>query len=357
MAAFLRDIVDLAKPGSNPIVLFGRTGAVQDAWLWLDDAGIDAPVLEIGYYDENEASKFARLQAQHIRRESHQREPDARAIELILDGLRKQTLRDGGVFAGYSPVLIAVAKRVADRSEQGTANTQELISRLESGEEKFTLDSIVRQILDREQKKLERLKLQDESLRSKLYSPGEQIARLVSRLYGGALEVRLPEMSATDQETYRNALETWVQEHPFLDGEGKAAASAVFAGRITAEALNTTNVGSRALALELARGTTANPFLAEFYMSRLDLPRAERYIPSEHIGIIYASIRARLSITETASLRIEAERCDDELSGVVENFVLTAETSWGSIKTQSITVGAHKESACMSAINLSKRRF
>ena len=108
-AAFMRDLVDLTTPDVKPVVLFGRTGAVQEAWLWLSEHGVEAPVLEIGYYGIDKAAKFARIQAKDRRQEEEEREPDGRAIDLILERLRGRLNEDDDSFSGYSPVLIAVA--------------------------------------------------------------------------------------------------------------------------------------------------------------------------------------------------------------------------------------------------------
>lgn len=305
--AFLRDIADLSSLGGKPLVLLGRTGSVQEAWLGLDDMGIRAPVFEIGFFSDVLAFEFCLKQVQLIRREQFQREPDKRAVRLILDKVRADTGTDKSRFSGYSPVLIAVAKQVADVNDIGSQNTQALISALESGQHELTLSSITDSILAREQTKLRKLKFEDESLKEVLYGPGEQLARLVNCIYGTAQEFRLPGMSVADREVYTNALESWVSDHPFLDGTGSAPSSAVFGGLIAAQAL----AGVAApivLRKELARGTAINPFLAEFYGELVQRGvQGAPNIPAAHVGVIYASIRARLSLGETASLRIDGE--------------------------------------------------
>ena len=168
-AAFMRDIADLAAPQVKPVVLLGRTGAVQEAWLWLSEHGIEAPVLEIGYYDRHQAAKFARIQAQDIRGETSEREPDGRAIDLILARLRAHLNEDDDSFLGYSPVLQAIASWVADPDNPDTQNTQKLISDIERGKEHIRLNEITDSILAREQNKLKRLPLEDETMHDRLY--------------------------------------------------------------------------------------------------------------------------------------------------------------------------------------------
>ena len=204
-AAFISDVADLAKPNCKPVILFGRTGAVQEAWLWLAEEGIEAPVLEIGYYDQERAAEFAKIQAQKIRGELKMREPDGRAIDLIM-GRLKSDLQAEASFVGYAPVLIAVAKQVADRKERDSQNTQELISRIEQGQAKITITTISNDILSREQRKLSSLSFEDPTLHSRLYTPDEQIARLIRRLYDNMTPPPLPPtMSAQDRQTYTEA--------------------------------------------------------------------------------------------------------------------------------------------------------
>lgn len=316
-AAFMRDITELAKESIKPIVLLGRTGAVQEAWVWMSDQNIEAPVLQIGYYDMEQAAEFAKIQAQIIRKEGNRREPDGRAIDLLLEQLRAQTSADGGTFSGYAPVLVAVAKQVA--GPDALANTQELISRIEQDGEQITLTEIAGSILKREQRKIETLEFEDKTLRDKLYTPKEQLARLVAHIYHTTPSLELPEMSAQDQVNYNNALSTWVTEHPFLDGDGQRPSSAVFGGLIASEAICSEPSADLALTEALGHGTAVNPFLAEFYIAnRGQNPERPPMIPAEHVGILYASLRARLSLGQTANLRIDGEIDDDGEADAVE---------------------------------------
>lgn len=319
MTAFMKDLVALASDNRNPIILLGRTGAVDDAWILLDDEDVEAPVLQIDYYSKAQAEEFVKTRIQHTREEKHRREPDKRAVELMLDSLAKLTPKDGGTFSGYSPVLMALAERIVDRNTNSSdnANTQKLISRIEKGEEVFSLEGIAKAIMEREQSKLSKIQFENKELTNILYSSGEQLDRLAARIYGGALDYSLPEMSSDDKQKYNKALENWIEEHPFLDGEGRNPSSPVFAGLLAAHALKRPQSKEAVLRNELGcngRNTPVNPFLAEFYIS---LPKDDQtlpHMPSEHLGIIHASIQARLAIGEYASLVIDV---DDE-SGQAE---------------------------------------
>ena len=312
MTAFMKDLVDLASDNRNPIILLGRTGAVDAAWILLDDADVQAPVLQIDYYDRKKAEDFVKTWIQHFRREQHPREPDKRAVKLMLARLAELTPKDGRTFSGYSPVLMALAEIIADRNTNSSdnANTQKLISRIEKGEEVFSLDVVTKAIMEREQSKLSGIQFENKKFTNILYSPEEQLDRLAARIYGGALDYSLPSvMSYDDQQKYNEALENWIEEHPFLDGEGRNLSSPVFAGLLAAHALKRPQSKEVALKTELERGTSVNPFLAEFYVSLPKDGQTLPHMPSEHLGIIHASIQASLAVGEYASLVIDA---DDE---------------------------------------------
>lgn len=302
--AFMDDVVRLIGPKYKPLVLFGRTGAVEDAWLVLSDKGLEPPVLEIGYFNQSQSAEFCKIQVQSARNDNSIREPDDRAVDLLLGRMRETLQVKEDSFSGYAPVLIALAERVVDPVNP---NTQAFIARLEKDQEPLTLTGIADSIMRREQEKLNSLPFQNQSLRGKLYAPDEQIVRLLAHLYGGTPNTYLPPMSALDRQTYDDALKTWVLEHPFLDGTGKRPSSAVFAGLLGCKALQTEEIAEAALDREFDRGTLANPFLSEFYMLDLGSTGSDVEIPADHIGILYASLRARLAQGEAASLRIDGE--------------------------------------------------
>ena len=301
LEAFLADVAYVSRDRSMPTVLLGRTGAIQDAWLLLSDI-VSVSVLEIGYYPPNVGLAFAKARIWADKPNDPHIETSCRALETLLNRLRQNTQADGDRFAGYAPVLQAVANHVARES-----NPSALISTIERGEQPVTLKDIVEAILIREQQKLQTLTFEDASLASRLYKPAEQLQRLVARVYGRPVPL-LPPMNPKDAQTYSSALETWVAEHPFLDGTSNAA-SAVFGAVIVAAALHDPNTAQEAAAKELGRGAAANPFLSELYFKN----DSDRNLPPEHVGIIYASLRARLSLGDSASLTVDGFESEDDL--------------------------------------------
>ncbi|MER8622878.1 hypothetical protein [Mesorhizobium sp. M1143] len=293
--AFLGDVAELAKGRKMPVVLFGRTGAVQDAWLILAEKGQDPAILEVGYYDLETSVEFAVAALQAKRPEKQVSVTEREALQLILGRLREQTKGDGDRFAGYAPVLQAVADHV-----NAEKNPAVLVARLESGEQPVTLLTVANAILERERGKLDTLAFENASVREQLYSPSEQLGHLAARLYGCPAPA-LQALTPKDEQTYADALNTWVAEHPFLKSL-HSASSVVFEAMIATHALKNPAIADQVVARELARGAAANPFLAEFYV--LD-PAESVFLPPDHVGIVYASLRARLALGDSASLLVE----------------------------------------------------
>jgi len=160
---------------------------------------------------------------------------------------------------------------------------------------------------------------------ARLYLAAEQLDRVVARVYG-LPSPALPILAAEDSRTYSVALETWVGEHPFLDGTATKPSSAVFEAAMTAHALKHESTSNQALEKELRRGSASNPFLAELYFPP-STTAPTGYIPPEHIGIIYASLRGRLSIGDKAALTIdgESDEGDEEIAALKAEVEITLE--------------------------------
>jgi len=348
--SFLEDIVVLSRGRSVPVVLFGRTGAIQDAWIVLNDLSVEVAVLEIGYFDRQMSFDFAISKLKNICTEERPfYEADNRAVALLLDKLREQTEGEGDRFAGYAPVLQAVAERVVRES-----NPASLIARIDKGEEGVSLLSVARAILERDRSKLMSLNFEDKELKNVLYSPEEQLDRLVARVYG-VPGPNLPPMSPHDAQIYESALNVWVGEHPFLK-ETNNCSSAVFRAMVCVHALNDAATAPVVLDQELGKGSKANPFLSEFYLSQ-GQGQGVAFLPSEHVGIVYASLRAGLAIGDSAALNIDVpDDFDDEndLRSEVE-IELTRQGSdrprmlcFDSDQTGVIRLGSHVEDVVIS---------
>jgi hypothetical protein len=306
-AAFLADVARLAKDRTAPTVLFGRTGAVQDAWFVLSDHPASTAILEIGFYGLNAATDFAMAIVEAEKPASPYRAVEQRAVGLLLQKIREQTSNDGDRFAGYAPVLQAVARRVLSED-----NNASLIAEIEKGSQPVTLQTVVSSILNRERGKLSTLQFEDAKLTDRLYTEKEQLDRVVAHMYRTE-KPAFPPMSPNDLQIYSTALENWVADHPFLNGAYEAS-STVFDAVLCAHALKSKPAIPAALQRQLDRGGAANPFLVDFYLSESEeTTNISPFVPPEHIGVLYASFRARLSLGDTANLTVEGvEDGEDE---------------------------------------------
>lgn|GEM_PF-5680682 len=77
------------------------------------------------------------------------------------------------------------------------------------------------------------------------------------------------------------------------------------------QALKNPASADAAIPRELKRGAAANPFVAEFYLP--EAADSEPYfLPPTHIGVVYTSLRARLSIGDEANLLVEGPEDEEE---------------------------------------------
>ena len=298
--SFLSDVVHQSAGRAVPTVLFGRTAAVQEARDFLIQHPTEVSVLEIGYYGPEAALDFAESSLRTMKEDDRFAVPEREALRLLLEQLRSRTESDGDRFAGYAPVLQAVARRV-----ERETNAAALIARIETGEAEVTVRSIALAILEREQSKFVGFPFEDSSLTARVYSPGEQLHRLVALMHGGPVPTG-PEMSPKDTESYMGAVDSFFVDHPFIvrgagSGANLCASSAVFDAAISAWALQHVPAAADAVSeSELIKGSAANPFLFEFYRTDDD-----RFIAPGHIGVVYSSFRAGLSLGDTASLLVQ----------------------------------------------------
>ncbi|MCR9221666.1 MAG: AAA family ATPase [Alphaproteobacteria bacterium] len=310
--AFLEDIKQIASTRKLPIVLFGRSGAVQDAFIFLIEDKLQISVLEIGFYPEAKAIDYAYALLRSLNEDDTHADTERQAVGLLVRKLRTETRHDGDRFAGYAPVLNAVAEYV-----RRTSNPQSIISDINSGMQPITIQSIVDDILNREKNKIRTVGFEDESLKDKLYHPGEQLERVSSKIFGLS-DPDLPPMSPRDAELYSNALAEWVDEHPFLNGS-KEPATSVFAAALFARSMKSKRFSELATDRVLAEQGSANPFLVEFYLP-VHEPGSKMHIPAEHVGAIYASIRAKLSLGDSASLTVDGGELSDNAGDEIESL-------------------------------------
>lgn len=314
---FLHDALEKSKPRALPTIFFGRTGVVEEARLMLALAGVDCPILVIQFFNRQQAIAFvlsALERLTHSRaytglaaRLSARRRDYELAAEQFVDELVRVTAGDAATFAGYAPVLEAVANVLA-----GVTNIATLQQESADLQNKVLQDLTTR-ILEREAEKLRAQVLSiPKEFREQLYCPDEQLERLAARVFGTTAPPLGSQLPAQFAATYEMAFQTLLEQHPFLDGSGRLPSGAVFDAVILAHALTSANPQAKAAAVRRAGHPplTANPFLIDFYLERATQAEgAEPYVSPEDIVLLYDSMQARAGPGQTVSLSIEA---DDE---------------------------------------------
>jgi hypothetical protein len=324
-AAFLRDVVAVSRWGGKPIVLLGRTGSADEAWSLLLDYGVRPVVATIGRLPEDQAITLATRKASEIRR-GNREDParyeagDGDAARAAIEKLGEATKAEGSDFTGYPPVIFTIAEAIA-----GETNPMQYAQQIRM-KQGYDLASIVEYILQREQKKLKPLDFADPQLGQRLYTPEEQVTRLVARLHETEVDIDLPPMSPSDRKIYEGALKTWIPDHPFLDGQGRGASTAVFDAYLAVRGLRDPRSVDKVRTRLRSRSSRANPFFAEFYLPDLWTSDGEVELANlDDIGLLHGSMLAKRTERERMTLLIEG---DDDVEDDSRGEILVEFERW-----------------------------
>lgn len=272
---------------SPSVVLMSRSDAAELVKLSFADAGVPLATVRLDFFDRKEADQFISAYLRQRFEETDRGEYNValasqRPFELLRERRFKQLaaalvgdaefdLRADwprvANFLGYAPVLVAMAESMAVR------NPTREPERLDASDQVALLREIVEHILRREQMKFEENlgpKLSAfiaadsrVSMPSDLYSPEEQVARLIAYIRGEELATSLPAgLPAEVKPIYDDAARNFLPDHPFL--RGRNFASVVFADY--ARAVSCVSLGVR-LGLRFRPEETIGspgPFFARF---------------------------------------------------------------------------------------------
>jgi hypothetical protein len=239
-----------------------------------------------------------------------------KAATSLVDCLIAETSADGLQFAGYAPVLEAVATVIA--SESNPVKINDTVESIVKGQ---ILKRVTTEIMEREAGKLSnQLAATVAGVNPDgLYTPDEQLSRLASLVLG----VGSPKLPSTLPQhavaAYEEAVQSFLLQHPFLDNKTQKPASAVFGACILAAALtgDDADLASAAQRFSSEGTNTPNPFLLTFYKLAL---RDRNVIPAEHVGLLYASLEATAGMGET--VRLYVGEGEEERSLAVEMSLL-----------------------------------
>lgn len=315
---FLSDVVTLSSPAHLlPTVIFGRVGIVEEAWLSLAERGLECPIFDIDYFDRSRAEKFVltsmdrncldeRYAAFAASFQSH-RGVYQSAVTQLVHALENAAPSDGASFAGYAPVLEAVATVLSEITNPTTVN--DAVHEAMKGQ---VLQHLTNEILVREGTKLrgQLPATMSSDVKDRLYLPDEQLSRLSARIYKVPVPDLKINLSQQDAGTYENAVRGFISQHPFLDGKtGFSPSGAVFGAAVNAHALRSksTNLVRAAERYADHGQHTPNPFLVDFYLPPSSEADGMSEIPPEHLVALYESIRARAAAGEMVRLDIDAD--------------------------------------------------
>ncbi|SNT00499.1 MULTISPECIES: hypothetical protein [unclassified Pseudomonas] len=301
---FLADVAKVAKMGKFPVILLGRVGIIEEAWLILNEGSkLSPPIFDISFFDTAQASQFVMAQLEVLSKSqvanteySHlktalvnHRQVYDDAVAHVIQGISQLSQVDADRFVGYAPVLDAVAKVIA--SEPNPARIKEDLERILEGE---VLTSLADQILERESGKLTaQLKNANPDFPEGLYGPDEQLHRLSCLLFNLPAPPVPSSLSASLMPIYEQAVKALLPQHPFLSGDGRRPSSSVFEAAIVSYALKSQSLAlcNNAVHYVFSVAHTSNPFLIDFYLSLNEDGR----VPAEHIGIIFDSVASKAS--------------------------------------------------------------
>lgn len=246
---FLNDVIDkVPHEGSMPIVLLGRTNAVELAALHIYDKGLKVAILTIEpftiekaceFIDKRVCKKKGKENIVYEKTYKELRNYIIKSIECFFENqsaINRQKTR----FMGYAPVLLATSDYI-----NGANNYQkELVSLQENNNRSITLIiEITERILKRDkQEKIDELLLkqitskrdhafQQEVLHN-VYLPEEQCARVLYAMLGRKYEIP-PTNDEDFNAKYNEKINEWINEHPFL--RDRQPANIVFESYILAK--------------------------------------------------------------------------------------------------------------------------
>lgn len=259
--AFLDDLAKLVKGSpSTTLVLLGRSQIVDECWSYLTGKGIDVGVIGICPFSLEDAKQYVDLSTGN---ESNKSDTYRRARDEILSKLGTAFVGTDGKsgeylnFIGYPPVLDSIATTL--RGERNYFGLLEKLKQSDGAQSQFeTLRRIAEHICRRENEEKVRPNILHDLLENApseckrigkelAFSPLEQAARLVAHILQTKLVFNVfPERVI--QSSYEERLETWVREHPYLDGT--AFRNAVFEAYALVQLLTSTDAELRGLAIQ-----------------------------------------------------------------------------------------------------------
>lgn len=314
---FKDSLVKFADLGVRFIVC-GRALATHDVKKRFDEEGIQCSSWELQPFDLSQQRTFvdrtyqAKKGATSVESSAYIAARDALLANLSFSDVGK----DQDNFAGYAPVLQAVATQLSEQPNLAARSSREKFSNI--GQVIGSLVSIVDEIFSREQRKFAlavREKF-EESVLTDLFTREEQAQMLLHRA-GLADNPSVPEcVEAALRDDYLEFRESQIKDHPFLSGSLEFGwSSSVFEGYCLA--LMEGEISSRR---EFFKAASKNPFFGVF-MSELEVGETDAWglsaVHSSLLAFVSSTVLEGVEATRSVSGKITYQENAYEYSGVL----------------------------------------
>lgn len=308
--AFLEDLIKLSAGSSKAsFILLGRTQALLDCWVYLQEKGLSVGVASIDPFSQEQAVRYINTFADPpvLGQRAHYdatRDSILSRLATALSGEAPKYLS----FIGYPPVLDAIATllreeknyfKLSDSLKEGGGNEIEanLLFKitsyiLERERTEKVLPNVVRGLLTEfppaEQAKIE----------SRAYDWEEQAARLIA--YGQKVPYKMdviPQPGLNAQ--YEEKLTSFVAEHPFLVGGGHEFRNAIFEAVCLAILIASGKHNYAVLVNDYATGRRSNLYLIQMLNQVSPGCNVDRSLVHVLIGaaLEYRSVESEAEIT------------------------------------------------------------
>ncbi|MDD3446174.1 MAG: hypothetical protein PHS60_12240 [Zavarzinia sp.] len=314
-AAGLTDLCNIVRDGSAlPAALLGRAAAAEEAWLILSDAGIDVCLLQIGFFNNEQAITYlsrrlpALAEAREVTKLAFDRH-GRKFIELATatrEKLNESCGSQEGRFAGYAPVLDAICAYALDEDD---LNPSARLADTASEGPISLVKRIAWSILEREHGKLiSQIDAPPQGLdTSILYRPEEQLGIIAAKLFGAEAPPSPQIPDAAFRQVYDRMVAEFAPQHPFLSASGKPS-NAAFAAYVLVWAITSGAAPAAArqtLALQPSLGAG---LYFEMYMNWLAAESgAPKLLNLDDIGSLYFSFSSQAVRGESPLLEISGE--------------------------------------------------
>jgi hypothetical protein len=333
--AFLEDLIKLSAGSSKAsFVLLGRTQALLDCWIYLQEKGINVGLTSIDPFSQERAVRYINTFADPpvLGQRAHYdatRDSILSKLANAFSGEAPNYLS----FIGYPPVLDAIATLL--REEKNYFRLSDSLKDEGANEiEAHLLFKIASYILDRE--RLEKVlpnvvkglltefpQSEQAKIESVAFGSEEQAARLIAH------SLKLPyEMEVIPQPglnaRYEERLASFVAEHPFLVGGGREFRNAIFEAICLAILIAGGKSRHATLVNKYAKGRRSNLYLIQMLNQVAPGCSVDPSIAHVLIGaaLEYRSVKSKAEITIEPCLPIDEDTDLFEMDGNIDLDIL-----------------------------------